>query len=277
MDTTKTITATTATTTTTTTSTPTTAAHPKTTFDDGGVATAAAAMGGGRHRSALIAGIVTPLCIVILLVAVAVCHCTRRARDKASLPALYNNATFDGIRAGGWQEGERGGGTADSAYRRGSIVVESQNQRFAVPMEAAPTDAHDYMVPVPRNPEYKYGGGAGGVGAVYAIPFETAAGGGAIYTVANALRLDGDGYVYGGAVPTHGVALDTDGYVAGGEMPTRAGSSSAMGSSSVTYATPLSEPGTIAGTRTIAIVANATYGDADAAQTLTSAGEDSAA
>lgn len=110
---------------------------------------------------------------------------------------------------------------------------------------------------------------------MYAIPFETAAGGGAIYTVTNALRLDGDGYIYGGTVSMHGGALDMDGYVAGGEVPTRAGSSSAMGSSSVTYATPLSEPGTNARTRTIAIVANATYGDA--AQTLTSAGEDSAA
>ena len=114
---------------------------------------------------------------------------------------------------------------------------------------------------------------------MYAIPLENAAGGGAVYAVANAVRLDGDGYVYGGAMPTHGVALDADGYVAGGEVPTRAGagSSSATGSSSVIYATPLSESESITGTRAIAIVANATYGDADAAHTLESAGGDSAA
>ena len=47
---------------------------------------------------------------------------------------------------------------------------------------------------------------------MYAIPLENAAGGGAVYAVANAVRLDGDGYVYGGAMPTHGVALDADGY-----------------------------------------------------------------
>lgn len=225
---------------------------------------------------------------------------------------------------GARKKGRGGGGaTAESPrFRGGNIVVENNNQLFLVPFEPLeplePLDTpkeseidgcEEYMVPLSRNPEYKYSAASAtpassGVGdggdandVVYAIPLETAVGDGG-GSVANALRLDVSGYVYGGEIPTHTVvALDAAGYVAGGDLGTRTGDGnneafripSSVNSLSVNYATPLSESGTMTrvrpqllyhvstGIRTIAVVANATYGDVDAEGALDIAKEDSTA
>lgn len=237
-----------------------------------------------------------------------------------SLPMVYRNPTFA---ARGTEEGKGGGATAESPrFRGGNIVVENNNQLFLVPLEPLeplePLDTpkeseidgcEEYMVPLSRNPEYKYSAASAtpassGVGdggdandVVYAIPLETAVGDGG-GSVANALRLDVSGYVYGGEIPTHTVvALDAAGYVAGGDLGTRTGDGnneafripSSVNSLSVNYATPLSESGTMTrvrpqllyhvstGIRTIAVVANATYGDVDAEGALDIAKEDSTA